>query len=59
MIYRTSLIIVCVLITACSDDQALKDKRAQAQEYYRTTNTVIPQNDEIKHQAKPRSNNSS
>jgi hypothetical protein len=47
MIYRTSLIIVCVLITACSDDQALKDKRAQAQEYYRTTNTVIPQNDEI------------
>ncbi len=47
MNHRTSLFIVCVLIAACSDDQALKDKRAQAQEYYRTTNTVIPQNDEI------------
>ncbi|MDG2116681.1 MAG: DUF3604 domain-containing protein, partial [Porticoccaceae bacterium] len=47
MIYRTSLIIACILIAACSDDQALKHKRAQAEEYYRTTNTVIPQNNEI------------
>ena len=34
MIYRTSLIIACILIAACSDDQALKHKRAQAEEYY-------------------------
>ena len=47
MIFRTALIIACLLVTACSGDQSESDKRAQAQEYYRTTNTVIPANDEI------------
>ena len=45
MIFRTALIIACLLITACSGDSS--EARAQAREYYRTTNTVIPANDEI------------
>ncbi|MEH6552363.1 MAG: DUF3604 domain-containing protein [Pseudomonadales bacterium] len=47
MIIRTALIIACLAITACSDDSAQTEVRAQAQEYYRTTNTVIPANNEI------------
>ena len=47
MIFRTVLITFCLLTAACSGDQALEDKRAQAQAYYRTTNTVIPGSDEI------------
>jgi hypothetical protein len=47
MISRTALIIVITLIAACSDDQAASDRRAHAQEYYRTTDTIIPVNDEI------------
>ena len=47
MIFRTALITFCLLTAACSGDQALEDKRAQAQAYYRTTNTVIPGSDEI------------
>ena len=47
MIYRTAMIAAVALITACSGDQSESDKRAQAQEYYRTTNTIIPANDEI------------
>jgi hypothetical protein len=47
MIFRTILIIVILLTSACSGDSAEADRRAQAQEYYRTTNTVIPANDEI------------
>ena len=47
MIFRNALIMVCLLITACSGDPSESDKRAQAQAYYRTTNTVIPASDEI------------
>ena len=47
MIFRTALITFCLMTAACSGDQALEDKRAQAQAYYRTTNTVIPGSDEI------------
>ena len=46
MIFRTALITAIALTTACSD-QAEQDKRAQAQEYYRTTNTLIPMNNDI------------
>jgi len=34
-------------LAACSSDQAESDRRAQAQEYYRTTNTIMPATDEI------------
>ena len=47
MISRTALIIIITLTAACSDDQAASDRRAQAQKYYRTTDTIIPVNDEI------------
>ena len=47
MIFRTVLIAFCLMLAACSGDQAQEDKRAQAQAYYRTTNTVIPGSDEI------------
>lgn len=47
MILRTCLIVTCLLIAACADDQALEEKRAQAQKHYRTTNTIIPSSDEI------------
>ncbi|MGB1159349.1 MAG: DUF3604 domain-containing protein [Porticoccaceae bacterium] len=47
MILRTCLIVTCLLIAACADDQALEEKRAQAQKHYRTTNTIIPASDEI------------
>jgi uncharacterized protein DUF3604 len=47
MILRTALIATIALTAACSGEQPESDKRAQAQEYYRTTNTVIPANDEI------------
>ncbi|MEH6550151.1 MAG: DUF3604 domain-containing protein [Pseudomonadales bacterium] len=47
MIFRTTLIIAIALTTACSGDSSEADKRAQAQKYYRTTNTVIPANDDI------------
>jgi len=50
MFFRTSPIIAIALastlITACSDS-AEKERLAQAQKYYKTTNTVIPANDEI------------
>ncbi len=47
MIFRTAMIAAIALTAACSGDQLQSDKRAQAQEYYRTTNTIIPANDEI------------
>ena len=47
MIFRTVLIALCLMLAACSGDQAQEDKRAQAQAYYRTTNTIIPGSDEI------------
>jgi hypothetical protein len=47
MIIRTALIISTVLMSACSDNSVEEQKRAQAQNYYRTTNTMIPVNDEI------------
>ena len=51
MIYRIvrtgGAIAGIALITACSGDQAESQKRLEAQEYYRTTNAVIPTNEEI------------
>ena len=47
MISRIALIIVIALTAGCSDDQAASDRLAQAQQHYRTTNTIIPVHDEI------------
>jgi hypothetical protein len=47
MIFRTAIIAAIALTTACSDDPSASDKRAEAREYYRTTNTIIPASDEI------------
>jgi hypothetical protein len=47
MIFRSAMIAAIALTTACSGDPSESDKRAQAQEYYRTTSTVIPANNEI------------
>ena len=47
MIFRSALITAIALTTACSGDSSQSDKRAAAQKYYRTTNTVIAANDEI------------
>lgn len=44
MILRTPLIMVIALTTACSGDSERLEKAA---EYYRSTNTVIPSNNEI------------
>jgi hypothetical protein len=47
MIFRTALITVIAMVTACSDDSPQSEARAKAREYYRTTNTVIPASNEI------------
>jgi hypothetical protein len=47
MIFRPALITALALTTACSGDSSQSDKRAAAQKFYRTTNTVIAANDEI------------
>ncbi|MCX2982932.1 DUF3604 domain-containing protein [Halieaceae bacterium IMCC14734] len=47
MIFRTALSIAIALTAACSGDLSESDKREQAQEYFRTTNTIIPASDEI------------
>jgi hypothetical protein len=47
MIFRTAMIAAIALTAACSDDQLEADKRAQAQEVFRTTNTLIPAGDGI------------
>ena len=47
MIFRTAMIAAVALAAACSGDPSEPDKRAQAKEYYQTTNTVIPASDEI------------
>jgi hypothetical protein len=47
MIIRNALIISTILVSACSDNSVEDQKRAQAQKYYRTTNSVIPANEEI------------
>jgi hypothetical protein len=47
MIFRTALISATVLLAACSGDSPSAEERAAAQEYYRTTNTVIPAVDKI------------
>jgi hypothetical protein len=47
MIFRTAMIVSITLITACSSDPLESDKRAQAQEVYRWTNTLIPAGDRI------------
>ena len=47
MVFRTVLITALALSAGCSSDSAEKDRLAKAQEHYRTTNTVIPANDEF------------
>ncbi len=43
----TAAAAMTLTLGACSGDPSQSDKRAQAQEYYRTTNTVIPTNNDI------------
>ena len=45
--YSTGVLAAIALISACSGDQATEQKRLEAREYYRTTNTVIPAENEI------------
>jgi hypothetical protein len=47
MKFRILLIVASLQISACSRDSDEADKREQAQKYYRTTNTMIPANEEI------------
>lgn len=47
MLFRTTLIMVIALTTACSGDSLKSEAREQAREVYRTTNTLIPAGDEI------------
>ena len=47
MIFRIAMIVAFALVTACSGDSEEAQKRAEAQEYFRTTNTVIAGSDEI------------
>jgi hypothetical protein len=47
MLFRTALIAVIALTAACSGDSSESERRAQAQEYYQNTNTIIPASDEI------------
>ena len=45
VICRTGVLMAIALISACSGDQA--QKRHEANQYLRTTNTVIPADNEI------------
>jgi hypothetical protein len=47
MLLRIALILVVAFTAACSNDSSESERRAQAREYYRTTNTVIPASEEI------------
>ena len=47
MIFRIAMVIAFALVTACSGDSQEAQKRAEAQKYFRTTNTVIAGSDEI------------
>ena len=47
MIFRIFLIVTTLLIISCSDNSQVSKQRAEAQDYYRTTNTIIPPNNEI------------
>ncbi|MBT3410000.1 MAG: DUF3604 domain-containing protein [Halieaceae bacterium] len=47
MMVRTLIIAAIALTAACSKDQSESDKRAQAQQYYRTTNAILPPSEEI------------
>jgi hypothetical protein len=53
MLFRSAIIAAIALTAACSGDQSEENKRAEAQKYYRTTNTVIPASDEIVRFAAP------
>ena len=41
------LVSIGFAVGACSDEQIAKDKRTEAQKYFRSTNTVIPASDEL------------
>jgi len=45
--YQIGVLAAIALMSGCSGDQAQEQKRLEAQEYYRTTNAVIPGNEEI------------
>lgn len=47
MVSRILLIAMLALTAGCSGNAELEQKRAKAQEYYRSTNTIIPADDEI------------
>ena len=45
--YQIGALAAIALISACSGDQAQEQRRNEAYQYYRTTNTVIPVDNEI------------
>jgi len=47
MIRETTLILAIALLAACSGEQAQTERREQAQEYFRNTNTILEVNEDI------------
>ena len=47
MIRQTTLILAMALLAACSGEQAETEKREQAREYFRNTNTILAVNEDI------------
>lgn len=47
MLMRLAFLMVIILSVACSGDSLEAEKRTAAQQHYRTTNTVIPGNNQI------------
>ena len=53
MLMRLAFLMVIILSVACSGDSLEAEKRTAAQQHYRTTNTVIPGNNQIISFSKP------
>ena len=53
MLMRLAFLMVIILSVACSGDSLEVEKRTAAQQHYRTTNTVIPGNNQIISFSKP------
>ena len=53
MLMRAAFLMVIILSVACSGDSLEAEKRTAAQQHYRTTNTVIPSNNQIISFTKP------
>ena len=48
MVFRIILIIIIALTGACSGDQSQSEQREQAEQHWRSTNTIIPANNEVR-----------